>query len=93
MPTLYGRIRDRFLPIVESLGWLAPTLARLTLGMTFVGTGWGKLHSLPKVTEYFTSLNIPFPRSMRTSSPGPSSCAACSCSRASPRGSRRFRSS
>src|SRR5262249_3554507 len=29
--------------------------------LTFIGTGWGKLHSLAKVTAYFTDLKIPFP--------------------------------
>ncbi len=27
----------------------------------FIGTGWGKLHSIPDVTEFFTSLHIPAP--------------------------------
>jgi putative oxidoreductase len=36
-------------------------LARLTVGVVFVGTGWGKLHSLPDVTDFFTSLHIPAP--------------------------------
>src|ERR1700729_328757 len=34
---------------------------RLYWGWQFVQTGWGKLHSLAKVTDFFTSLNIPFP--------------------------------
>ena len=38
-----------------------PTLARLTLGYEFLTTGWGKLHNLEKVTEFFTSLSIPAP--------------------------------
>lgn len=34
---------------------------RLYWGWQFAQSGWGKLNSLPKVTEFFTSLNIPFP--------------------------------
>src|SRR4051812_5812460 len=40
---------------------LGPALARLTVGLVFIGTGWGKLHTLPDVTEYFASLHIPAP--------------------------------
>jgi putative oxidoreductase len=34
---------------------------RLYWGWQFAQTGWGKLQHLPKVTNYFTSLNIPAP--------------------------------
>jgi putative oxidoreductase len=51
---LAGKITDR-------LGFLAPLLIRLTVGLVFIGTGWGKLHTLPDVTEFFTSLHVPFP--------------------------------
>jgi putative oxidoreductase len=43
------------------LGWLGPLLLRLTIGVIFIGTGWGKLHDLPKVVAYFTDLHIPLP--------------------------------
>jgi putative oxidoreductase len=43
------------------LGFLGPTLARLTVGLVFIGTGWGKLHSLGDVTDFFASLHIPAP--------------------------------
>jgi putative oxidoreductase len=46
---------------MSKVWWLAPTLTRITLGLIFIGTGWGKLHSLDKVTEYFDSLGIPMP--------------------------------
>lgn len=45
----------------QRLGFLAPLLIRLTVGLVFIGTGWGKLNSLPDVTEFFTSLHVPFP--------------------------------
>jgi len=53
--------RVRALSITQKLDWLAPLVARITLGVLFVSTGWGKVHSLAKVTAYFTELGIPFP--------------------------------
>jgi putative oxidoreductase len=43
------------------LSWLAPLFARLTVGWVFLWSGWGKLTSLPKVTENFIGWGIPFP--------------------------------
>src|SRR5206468_12859855 len=45
----------------DKLSFLGPTLARLTVGLVFIGTGWGKLHSLGDVTDFFASLHIPAP--------------------------------
>jgi putative oxidoreductase len=61
LPTIIVKLRQLILGIAGSLGWLAPLLARITVGVTFISTGWGKLHSLPEVTEYFASLHIPAP--------------------------------
>jgi len=36
-------------------------LLRLTWGIQFAQTGYGKLHSIEKVTGFFTDLHIPFP--------------------------------
>jgi putative oxidoreductase len=36
-------------------------LVRLYWGWQFAQTGWGKLHNLAKITDFFASLNIPFP--------------------------------
>lgn len=46
----------------SSLAWVPQTALRLSLGWVFVQTGWGKLHSLPQVVEYFGSLGIPAPQ-------------------------------
>jgi putative oxidoreductase len=54
-------LRDRLLTLARRLGPLGPTLARLTVGLVFIGTGWGKLHTLPDETDYFASLGIPAP--------------------------------
>jgi len=58
---LLSRAQTRLLDIAERLSFLGPTLARLTIGVVFIGTGWGKLHGLDKVTEFFTELGIPAP--------------------------------
>src|SRR3954447_25670423 len=47
--------------LVQRLAFLGPTLARLTLGVVFVQSGWGKLHDLPKVIDFFKDLHIPAP--------------------------------
>jgi putative oxidoreductase len=49
------------LAVAGKLAWLPPLLARVTVGWVFVESGWGKLHDLPKVTEFFRSLGIPAP--------------------------------
>ena len=45
----------------RGLAWLPPLLARVVLGVTFILTGWGKLHDLEQVTRFFESLGIPAP--------------------------------
>jgi putative oxidoreductase len=44
-----------------ALAWLSPAVARLTVGLVFFQSGWGKLHSLEQVTNYFTELGLPAP--------------------------------
>lgn len=52
----------RVLSIASRLAWLPPTLARVTVGWVFLLSGWGKLHNLEQVTEFFASIGIPAPR-------------------------------
>ena len=59
--SLVLRARDRALDLTNKLDWLAPLVARITLGLLFASTGWGKLHSLEKVTGFFMELGIPAP--------------------------------
>jgi putative oxidoreductase len=59
--TTIERTRAKLLALAERLSFLAPALIRLTVGVVFIQSGWGKLHSLDKITEYFASLNIPMP--------------------------------
>lgn len=51
----------RIFDLATRLSFVGPLLARLTLGVIFTLTGWGKLHSLDKITEFFDSLHIPAP--------------------------------
>ncbi len=55
------RIRRALIGIAARLSWLPPGLTRLTLGIIFTGSGWGKLHNLQTVTEFFTQLHVPAP--------------------------------
>ena len=48
--------------VARRLAWLAPLIARVTIGWVFVSTGWGKLHNLQKIIDYFTELGIPYPQ-------------------------------
>jgi putative oxidoreductase len=54
-------VLERLRTLADRVSFLGPTLARVTVGLVFVGTGWGKLHSIPDVTSFFTDLGIPFP--------------------------------
>src|SRR5580704_11375892 len=45
----------------DRVRWFPLLLVRLTVGVVFIQSGWGKLHSLDKVTDFFTSLKIPAP--------------------------------
>lgn len=53
--------RSRALGVIDHLRWLAPLLGRLAVGLLFMGTGWGKVHDLAKVTGFFEKLGIPAP--------------------------------
>jgi len=55
------RLRAIALQWLARFEWLALLLARLCVGLLFASTGWGKIHSIPKVTAFFASLHIPAP--------------------------------
>ena len=55
---LYDRITRPIFPYAQSAFLL---FVRLYWGYQLIQTGWGKLHSLPKVTQYFESLGVPQP--------------------------------
>jgi putative oxidoreductase len=52
---------DRVTAIRERIAFIGPTLARITLGSVFIGTGWQKLNNMADTVEYFVSLHIPAP--------------------------------
>src|SRR5215469_13855575 len=54
---LYGRFFD----LVSYLQSLFLLFVRLYWGIQLTQSGWGKLHNLDKVTEFFTSLSLPMP--------------------------------
>lgn len=49
---------------LEYLKCSCALVTRLAVGFVFLQSGWGKLHNLSRVTEFFTSLGIPFPSIM-----------------------------
>lgn len=53
--------REQSALILKRLDFVAPSVARVTLGVLFMSTGWGKVHSLAKVTAFFADLGIPAP--------------------------------
>jgi putative oxidoreductase len=64
MPTVVERIRrlrKRALDALEKGRPAALLLGRFGVGLLFMSTGWGKVHSLEKVTGFFQSLGIPAP--------------------------------
>jgi putative oxidoreductase len=59
--TLFEIAMKRLDGLRTNLNWAAPLLGRVTLGVLFMSTGWGKVHHLNKVTSFFTELGIPAP--------------------------------
>src|SRR5947209_3972380 len=55
------KYRTLALQQIERVRWLAPLVGRLAVGLLFLSTGWGKVHSLDKVTAFFVKLGIPAP--------------------------------
>jgi putative oxidoreductase len=55
-------LRARAVRVLEGLAkWLPALLLRVTIGLIFASTGWGKVHNIDKVTAFFTELKIPMP--------------------------------
>jgi len=45
----------------QRAAFFGPFLARFTIGVAFITSGWGKVNNLEKVTAFFTELGIPAP--------------------------------
>jgi putative oxidoreductase len=56
------KIRNIVMPYLEKIDWVPGLLSRIAIGFVFVQSGWGKLHHLDKVVDFFTSLGIPAAR-------------------------------
>jgi putative oxidoreductase len=54
-------VYERFAVLVSYLQSPFLLVVRLYWGWQLVQSGWGKLHHLDKVTDFFTSLNLPAP--------------------------------
>lgn len=52
-------IHERVIAVTQRIAWLPPLAARLAVGCVFASAGWGKLHNLDRVIEFFDSLGIP----------------------------------
>ena len=55
---------QRFFGAIDYLRSPFLLAVRLYWGWQLIQSGWGKLHNLEKVTEFFTSLNLPMPGEM-----------------------------
>ena len=54
-------LKARALTTLDGAKPVALLLGRLSVGLLFLSTGWGKVHNIPKVTQFFESLGIPAP--------------------------------
>jgi putative oxidoreductase len=64
MSNLFTRIQKLHDEFFHFVGYLqSPFLffARIYWGWQLAQSGWGKLHNLPNVTDFFASLHLPFP--------------------------------
>jgi putative oxidoreductase len=61
MKKLVLGLHGRVVAIAGKLEAVAPLLLRLAVGGVFVVSGWGKLHNLEGVINFFRSLGIPAP--------------------------------
>jgi putative oxidoreductase len=64
MKILFALFLSLYQRAVRGLNWMQSPLlllVRLYWGWQFAQAGWGKLHNLDHVTEFFVTLNIPAP--------------------------------
>jgi putative oxidoreductase len=68
MKALFFRLRDLYKRFFEGVDFLLQTpfllAVRLYWGWQLIQSGWGKLHHLENVTQFFASLNLPMPGQM-----------------------------
>src|SRR3984893_12034008 len=61
MLTRMKQLHDRFFDLISYLQTPFLLLVRLYWGWQLIQSGWGKLHHLSNVTEFFPSLGLPLP--------------------------------
>jgi putative oxidoreductase len=59
--TRFRQLYGQFFDVVSYLHSPFLLLVRLYWGWQLIESGWGKLHHLDKVTEFFGNLNLPMP--------------------------------
>jgi putative oxidoreductase len=59
-----GQWHDHFFGLISNLQSPFLLVVRLYWGWQLAQSGWGKLHNLSNVTEYFASLSLPMPAQM-----------------------------
>jgi putative oxidoreductase len=67
MKSFFFRLRHLYKRFFAAFDYLRSPfllLIRLYWGWQLIQSGWGKLHHLEKVTEFFTSLGLPMPAQM-----------------------------
>jgi putative oxidoreductase len=67
MKNIFARIQklyDQFFHVISYLQSPFLLFVRLYWGWQLIQSGWGKLHHLANVTDYFTSLGLPMPAQM-----------------------------
>src|SRR6266849_565085 len=58
------QLHDQFFALISHLQSPFRLFVRLYWGWQLAQSGWGKLHHLPNVTEFFASLGLPMPMQM-----------------------------
>jgi putative oxidoreductase len=61
MLDLASQLRRLALDVLAKLAFAPALLARVVIGVVFVGSGFGKLQHLEQVIQFFTELGIPAP--------------------------------
>ena len=56
------KLKKNFSLVAGQLDWAPALLSRITIGFVFIQSGWGKLHHLDKVIDFFASIGIPAPQ-------------------------------
>jgi putative oxidoreductase len=61
MPARIEKLRKKLLALITRLGFLAPLLLRLTVGLTFYSAGRGHLAHFEDTVKNFTEWGVPMP--------------------------------